>query len=202
MEEKNIFISLGLNCFSAAIIKIYALKDFSTMFDWSINTLDNLINYLENDQDYALNNLSLLTFPHHNDINYKIRATKRLFDILKNNNNKIIFILSTDINFNLDKIYKLIELLKIKHNNFKLVHIAILNLNKNKLELINEINNYDYYILNTSYKTPYSMYDLNDINKYKIFAPLILKYKTNININKIFNDDVLKKFILNIDINK
>ena len=109
IQEKK-YISIGLNCLSAAILKVYDLRIDSSMFDWSISTLEILINYLENDLDYGIKNVSLLKFSHHNDMNYKIRTIKRFFDIFKSK--EIIFLLSTQINFDIIIINKLISVIK------------------------------------------------------------------------------------------
>ena len=100
-----IFISLGVNCFTATALKLYNLKKCSYMFDWSCTNVDNIISILKNynieNYQKLINNpwiengvtsYGLLTFVHHKDISYRERVIKRFFNVLDSHENKVFII--------------------------------------------------------------------------------------------------------------
>jgi hypothetical protein len=173
------FISLGTNCFSAAILKIYGLRDCSYMFDWSLSSVDSILNILNNysiDYNLLINNSPLINFVHHTDLSYRKRAIERFFSILESNNEKV-FLLSTKENIDKEKINELINILKKKTSNFKLIYIYIIPSIDNKLYNIeNYLELVDYWCLETSHSTPYPSDISEGILKYKIFYEILKEY--------------------------
>jgi len=174
------FISLGTNCFSAAILKIYGLRDCSYMFDWSLSSVDSILNILNNysiDYNNALIDKStLINFVHHIDLSYRKRAIERFFSILESNVEKV-FLLSTKENIDKEKINEIVNILKKKTSNFKLIYIYIIPSIDNKLYNIeNYLDSVDYWCLETSHSTPYPSDISEGILKYKIFYEILKEY--------------------------
>jgi hypothetical protein len=186
------FISLGTNCFSAAILKIYGLRDCSYMFDWSETTIDSILDILNNysiDYNNALIDKStLINFIHHTDLSYRKRAIERFFSILKSNEEKV-FLLSTKENIEKEKINEIVNILKKKTSNFKIIYIYIIPSINNKLYNIeNYLNLVDYWCLETPYSTPYPSGISEGILKYKIFYEILKEYLDK-SIDEIFTTE-------------
>lgn len=173
------FISLGTNCFSAAILKIYGLKDCSYMFDWSISSVDSILNILNInsiDTNSLIDNSPLINFIHHTDLSYRKRAIDRFFSMLESNDEKV-FLLSTKENIDKEKINELINILKKKTSNFKLIYIYIIpSIDNNLYNIENYLELVDYWCLETSYSTPYPSGTLDGIVQYKIFYNMLKEY--------------------------
>lgn len=186
------FISLGSNCFSAGLLKTYKLRTESYMFDWSISSVNNVIDILKNYNKYNCNKLiqnnNLINFYHHNNLEQRKRAIDRFFNIINKDNINKIFIIIEENNNNDNCIKNLIQCLVNKINNFiKLIHIQYKKNNEHKIETVLISNNYDKFILYTPFSCPYSLKNEDCLNKYKIFENIIKKYKYDIDINDIFN---------------
>ena len=89
-------ISLGSDCFTAAILKTYKLRKETYMFDWALSDLDNVIKILNN---YTIKNCheliekkELINFVHHKNREQRKRAIERFFFILNDNVNKLFII--------------------------------------------------------------------------------------------------------------
>ena len=215
------YISLGINCFSSHMLKVYGLRNESLMFDWASVTIDKLIKILnkysiDNYKDLFINDTGrwiygnrypkernkLITWLHHSDQKYRERVTERFFNRIANNEEKCFIITRDNAKRRApftrngwgdrNDILCLINILKKITSNFKVILIDVIHTNNNSLENIldhKHLDYYDYYILETSYSTPFSV----DLSRYKIFESLIKKYEPNLDINKIFSEDNLKK---------
>lgn len=189
------FISLGNDCFSAAILKLFKLRDCSYMFDWSITNVNNIINILNN---YSFNNCdelinnSLINFVHHSDLSYRKRCIERSFNMLKNTEEKV-FVLTLKENFYKEQIIKLVEVLREKTNNFKLIIIDIISCSTNGLEKVENMSDqFEYWRLETTESTPFPSGTNEGIIKYKIFYKIFERY-LNESLDNILSDENIQK---------
>ena len=192
-------ISLGSDCFTAAILKTYKLRKETYMFDWALSDVDNVIKILNN---YTIKNCNeliekkeLINFVHHKNREQRKRAIERFFSILNDNINKLFIIVERKKN-NGDDIIKLINILSKITNFSKLIHIQYERNSEHKLELVSSNINYEKYILYTPFRCPYSVHNIKGIKQYMIFENLIKKYNKNINMDKLFNIENIKKGIM------
>lgn len=191
------FISLGNNCFSAAILKLYNLRDCSFMFDWSLTTVDKVINILNN---YSIDNCDelienkLVEFVHHSDLSYRKRCIERFFNVLASNEEKV-FLLTLFDDFDKEQIIYLTKMLREKTTNFKLICIDLVynkEFETHELELENMSEYFEYWSLKTNLMAAYPSGTREGILKYKIFYKIFKKY-LNLSLDDIFSNENIEK---------
>ena len=200
-----IFISLGVNCFTASALKLYNLKKCSYMFDWSCTNVDNVITIMKNynieNYQKLINNpwkmkgdtsYGLLTFVHHNDISYRERTIKRFFNVLDSDDNKVFIITvqqgswwGKGNKYDIEKIKEIYNLLERKTKNFKLICINVFDNLKEDIHTLNYIENNEFFELwemRTKYSTPWV---LPEKEKYNIFSNFFKKYTELNNLDNL-----------------